>query len=304
MIATINSNGSNKTLVSLSGPALWQDGFYQITTEDDGTGGVRLSIGPNANLTGMGVFDHYGTSAPMPDSISGGLALYFPHLAAWGLWFVDKNSNLQIQAVPGASAGNNFSAPFIQQKGNYWNGSANAVDSVSLQDILGSGTNPTSTYTISHTGSTGAFGLFLNDGIGHGFRLSTTASACSNGPCIRHDSADNFILDTSGIGQLYLNVDNDRPIQTGAGPLLLKGHLGQKKAGGDLAGTITITSAASASHTFATAFTSPPVCTIVPTRDPTLARAWWVTSTTTSVTVHVKNPQTITFDYHCIGDPN
>lgn len=174
MITTINSLGANKTLISLSGPGLWQDGFYQITTEDDGGGGTRLSIGPSAGITGMGMFDHYGTSAPMSDSILGGLYLYFPHLNAVGMWYADQNSNIGIQAFPGATSSNNVSAPFIQMKGEYWNGTATSSDSLIVQEVLGTGTNPSSTYTISHSGSTGPFGLFLNDGTGHGTYLSAS----------------------------------------------------------------------------------------------------------------------------------
>ncbi len=306
MIATINGTGTNKTLVSLSGHGLWEDSFYQITTEDDGAGGVRLSIGPGATLTGMGIFDHFNTATPMRDSILGGFALYLSHPIPWGVWFVDKEANLEIQAAGAATAGNNFSAPFIQQKGSYWNGSTTAVDSLILRNVLGTGTNPSSFYTISHVGSPGPFGLFLDDGVGHGFRLSSTDSACSNGPCIRHDSADDLILDTSGTGQLYLNWDNNRPIQTGAGPFILQGHLGQKNVNGDLAGTITLATAESASHSFRRSFILPPVCTVTPASDPLEQITWWVTSTPTSVTAHVRRngQQSITFNYHCIGNPN
>jgi hypothetical protein len=234
----------------------------------------------------------------------GGFALYLPHVASGGLWFVDQNSNLEIQGA-GASAGNNQNAPFIQQKGSYWNGSSAAVDSVILQGVIGSGTNPSSFYTISHSGTPGPFGLFLDDGVGHGFRLSSTASSCSSGPCIRHDPADDLILDTSGTGQLYLNWDNNRPIQTGAGPFILQGHLGQKNLPGDLAGTITITSAET-SHSFRRAFNSSPVCTLTPASDPLETITWWVTSTSTSLTAHVRRngQKGITFNYQCIGNPN
>ena len=304
MITTINSMGSNKTLVSLSGPALWQDGFYQITTEDDGTGGTRLSIGPNASLTGIGMFDHYGTSVPMTDSISGGLYLYLPHLNAIGMWSVDQNSDLQIQAFPGATSSNNVSAPFIEMKGNYWNGSATAPDSVIIHEVLGTGVNPSSTYTISHSGSTGPFGLLLDDGSGHGLYLSASGTSCSSASCIRHDAANNLILDASGNGSLYLNSDNNRPIQTGTGALLLRGHLGQTSTGGDLAGTITITAGVKNDLTFVRAFNSPPVCTLTPATSVIQGSVWWVTSTPVSVTAHVSPQQTVDFNYHCIGKPD
>ena len=304
MITTINGLGANKTLISLSGPGLWQDGFYQITTEDDGGGGTRLAIGPGAGLTGMGLFDHYGTSAPMGDSILGGLYLYFPHLNAVGMWYADQNSNINIGAFPGATSSNNVSAPFIQMRGQYWNGTATSADSVIVQEVLGTGANPSSTYTISHSGSTGPFGLLLKDGTGHGLYLSTSAAACSNAPCIRHDSADNLTLDTGSGAALFLNSDNNKPIQTGTGPLLLKGHLGQLGAGRDLAGTIEIGASDQGDRAFTKAFNSTPVCTITPTKAIIPGTVWWVTSSPASVVAHVTPPQTATFNYHCIGQPD
>jgi hypothetical protein len=81
-------------------------------------------------------------------------------------------------------------------------------------------------------------------------------------------------------------------------------HLDSGASNSDLDGTITINSAASATQTFATAFGVAPSCVIVPTSDPTSVGTWWVTTTTSAVTAHVHTSGTITFNYHCSGNPN
>ncbi|NBI44987.1 glycosyl hydrolase family 28-related protein [Burkholderia sp. ISTR5] len=56
------------------------------------------------------------------------------------------------QATP-ATSGSNQSSPNLQIFGNYWNGSASAADGWFIQNQLGTGTNPTSTLSINHAGS-------------------------------------------------------------------------------------------------------------------------------------------------------
>ncbi|MHB1954103.1 MAG: hypothetical protein ACYCOU_10180, partial [Sulfobacillus sp.] len=55
-----------------------------------------------------------------------------------------------------ATSNSNISSPLIVAKGSYWTGSASAADSWTWEDMLGTGANPTSTYTLTHAGSTGA----------------------------------------------------------------------------------------------------------------------------------------------------
>ena len=55
-----------------------------------------------------------------------------------------------------ATSGANQSSSQIGISGQYWNGSATAGDEWTIQDVLGTGTNPTSTLTFVHTGSSGS----------------------------------------------------------------------------------------------------------------------------------------------------
>jgi hypothetical protein len=82
-------------------------------------------------------------------------------------------------------------------------------------------------------------------------------------------------------------------------------HVNQGGAtAGDVAGTIALSKASSASHTFNTPYSSTPVCVLTPISNPTGLTPWWVTATSTQLTVHTAVSGTITFNYHCTGNPN
>jgi len=74
-------------------------------------------------------------------------------------------------------------------------------------------------------------------------------------------------------------------------------------ANNDFAGAIVVSAATSASHTFTRAYNQAPVCVLTPESNPGAA-TWWVTKSTTAVTVNLSIASTITFDYVCVGNPN
>lgn len=63
--------------------------------------------------------------------------------------------NLTMQQPVAATAIANQSSNIYSLQGTYWNGVASAIDQWTFQNIIGAGTNPTSTLTISHTGTSG-----------------------------------------------------------------------------------------------------------------------------------------------------
>jgi hypothetical protein len=85
------------------------------------------------------------------------------------------------------------------------------------------------------------------------------------------------------------------------GPTLmsLPGHFGSSSS--DAAGSVTISSSTSATVNFGTSYNSAPKCVVTPTSDPTSVGAYWVTSTTSGLTVNVHTSGTITFNYICVG---
>jgi hypothetical protein len=60
-----------------------------------------------------------------------------------------------------ASSTGNFSAPPVNLNGAFWTGAASATDGWQTTAVLGTGANPTSTYTWSHTGSSGLASLSI-----------------------------------------------------------------------------------------------------------------------------------------------
>ncbi|MGE3610778.1 MAG: tail fiber domain-containing protein [Bacteriovoracaceae bacterium] len=69
-----------------------------------------------------------------------------------------------VSASTAATSGANQSSPYLYMKGYYWTGSASATDQWSIINTLGTGSNPTSTLTFSHTGSTGSSRYVFNNG--------------------------------------------------------------------------------------------------------------------------------------------
>jgi hypothetical protein len=60
-----------------------------------------------------------------------------------------------------ANSGANFPSPNLGQEGAYWTGSVSSGDQWIWTDVLGTGTNPTSTYTLTHTGTSGVLAVSL-----------------------------------------------------------------------------------------------------------------------------------------------
>lgn len=67
-------------------------------------------------------------------------------------------------------------------------------------------------------------------------------------------------------------------------------------------GVLAISSSTTASFTFlGQQYAHAPVCVVTPTSDPTAVGVWWVTTSTTTLTVTVKVSGTISFNYVCFG---
>jgi hypothetical protein len=72
-----------------------------------------------------------------------------------GIGTLNPVSLLDVNGAASATSGANFNSGAVSLTGSYWNGSGPVVDSWSISNVLGSGTNPTSTLTIGHTGTSG-----------------------------------------------------------------------------------------------------------------------------------------------------
>jgi hypothetical protein len=64
-------------------------------------------------------------------------------------------NSVSIATLTAATSGANHSSPSFGLEGTYWTGSASADDQWNWQNVMGTGTNPTSTLTLTHSGSSG-----------------------------------------------------------------------------------------------------------------------------------------------------
>lgn len=119
-------------------------------------------------------------------------------------------------------------------------------------------------------------------------------------------------IKVNGYGQVFLahnpSVDTLNIDYNTTGTALnfesAKDHITNNVAGNtDISGIIAVSSATSASNTFARAYSNAPVCVLTPTSNPG-SLTWWVTASTTAVTANLSASGTLTFNYHCFGAPN
>lgn len=98
-----------------------------------------------------------------------------------------------MQQSTAATSGANQSSNNFQIQGNYWTGSASATDQWQLQDVLGTGSNPTSTLTFSHSGSSGAVSVSFPSAALSGISSATITGALTAGTTTT-SSIDNYLF--------------------------------------------------------------------------------------------------------------
>ena len=132
-----------------------------LATFTDSTGGT-----PNANPvvldgSGRGQMWLSAQSYKFVVQTSTGAAImtidgYNPDTLNTTVSALTDTGDLTLQQSTAATSGANQSSNNVKIQASYWNGSASAVDQWNIQDVLGAGSNPTSTLQITHSGSSGA----------------------------------------------------------------------------------------------------------------------------------------------------
>ncbi|HXI25287.1 MAG TPA: hypothetical protein VNG71_15595 [Pyrinomonadaceae bacterium] len=79
-------------------------------------------------------------------------------------------------------------------------------------------------------------------------------------------------------------------------------HVNSGSPNNDRSGTLNLAGSTSATHAFASAYVSVPICVVAPLQDMGNAR-WWVSNTAANVTVNVSASGTYKFNYWCVGNP-
>jgi hypothetical protein len=64
-----------------------------------------------------------------------------------------------------ATGGTNQASPVLAIQGQYWAGAASATDTWTIQDVLGGGSNPSSSLSINHSGSSGTAAVSIGPGL-------------------------------------------------------------------------------------------------------------------------------------------
>ena len=141
----------------------------------------------------------------------------FPSSGNVGIGTTAPASLLDINGASTATSSNNYNSGALHLTGNYWNGSASASDNWTLQNNFGTGANPTSTLTFTHSGTSGlaniGFYSVPNGIVTFGHTQSATSSNNYSSPLFQ-------ILGTSWTGTASQNeVFNMQTILgTGANP--------------------------------------------------------------------------------------
>jgi hypothetical protein len=124
------------------------------------------------------------------------------------------------------------------------------------------------------------------------------APASGNGDYLEYDATHkSWYSSVNSQNARYSFADN-----VAGGGFTVPGHVGSLTS--DTQGSVTLSSATSATVNFSVAFQHAPICTLTPTSDPTSVGGYWVTSTISSFTANVHTAGSITFNYICMANPN
>jgi hypothetical protein len=106
-----------------------------------------------------------------------------------------------------ATSGTSQYSPIFNINGQYWNGSASATDSWTIQDVVANGTNGASTLTFSHSGSSGmsTFKIVGNNSAASNSQAILEVHAGGQGPFVASFFNDSYSAQFAG---LRYYVDN------------------------------------------------------------------------------------------------
>lgn len=166
-VENLTTGGQAITIGGPSGATVSVPNGAAVTVFSDGTnyispnaGGSFCGLSVNCTWTGThtwGSFQHGIVIAPFG---AGGIQGW--DASGDNTWQIG-NAGGQAQfgnifaLIPNvATSGSNFNSPTLNVQGSYWGGLTPQTDVWSWQTVLGTGTNPSSTYTLNHTGTPGS----------------------------------------------------------------------------------------------------------------------------------------------------
>ena len=219
------------------------------------------------------------------------------------------NNNLERLLETQTSSGSNVYLGFDRTNGNNWwnlgNFHVSTDRRISINSVPQAGITAyfgiSSGDSLTQEGLDVAYGATPNNNVTcasvdisgvASFRLRSDGTRCNG--LYNNGASLTFYSDNLSTPQATINGTN--------GQAAFK-HLNQT-SGHDVAGTIAVSSATSASANFTTPFNNAPICTLTPTSDPTGVGAWWVTTTNSCDNGQREERRDDRFNYVCAGNPN
>jgi hypothetical protein len=187
--ALINPTQINNGAMPVSAPVVGTNASGQIvnaTRQGNGTA-VQMAAGAAHVATDLLIYDANGNAVD-----SNILVANIPNITTSNAW-TGLNTfvvGINVGTNSTATSGTNFSSPPSSLTGEYWNGTTGSnADAWKLQNVLGAGTNPTSTLTFLHTGSPGAanilFPVLATTKLVNGVGLQVaTVGGCATGAAV------------------------------------------------------------------------------------------------------------------------
>jgi hypothetical protein len=125
----------------------------------------------------------------------------------FGVGSISYNNQIVIPSTA-ATSGANINSPLFLTAGNYWTGTVSGTDQWYWQTVLGTGANPSSTYTLGHNGSSGTQSLYLPYMVQAG-----------NAKQLTIDTAGNVVAPSVSLTGLVTSTD---PLCIGAAGLIIQ----------------------------------------------------------------------------------
>lgn len=156
----------------------------QLLVEPTGT----TSTGWSTNGTGLGINGTVSNANPLDIQLNGvskfsvnGIGVVTQTgVAGTNNWNASTafNAGVNFPPIGTSNSGANFGSNLYQMTGSYWTGSSAANDVWQVNPILGTGANPSSTFTIAHAGSTGPASVSIP-----ALKFSTTTTVAGLAAC-------------------------------------------------------------------------------------------------------------------------
>jgi hypothetical protein len=213
----VQNPATNKTFDVDAYTLTWRAGQNASTTGTPFT--IRDSVNNTGNGTLLNVQTFSGSSGMQPINIQG----------ATSQWYLSRTGNIGFQTTVAATSSANVNSPKWSECGNIWNGSASVSDCWGWQDLPGSGTNPATSFKLTHSGTSGAATLDLTSPntvtLPASVYINGNPAASTTGPLTTQDliaySGTGSILNDSGISannvaQLNHNVTFSGVTSTGS----------------------------------------------------------------------------------------